>query len=37
MEDVLRNGGADIISLRQVRGSLEDLFLKLVEDHERKT
>jgi ABC-2 type transport system ATP-binding protein len=33
IEDLLRRTDADIVSLKQVRDSLEDLFLKLVEDH----
>jgi ABC-2 type transport system ATP-binding protein len=35
IEELLRNAGADIVSLKQVRSSLEDLFLKLVEVHEK--
>jgi ABC-2 type transport system ATP-binding protein len=32
MEEFLWSTGADILSLKQLRGSLEDLFLKLVEE-----
>jgi ABC-2 type transport system ATP-binding protein len=33
MEELLRRADADIVSLKQLRSSLEDLFLELVEDH----
>lgn len=36
IEDLLRNAGAEIIGLRLLRGTLEELFLKLVADHEKK-
>ncbi len=36
VEDLLRVSGAEIIGLKLLRGSLEELFLKLVEDHEKK-
>jgi len=36
IEDLLRGAGAEIVGLRLLRGSLEELFLKLVEDHEKK-
>lgn len=35
VEDLLRSSGAEIIGLKVLRGSLEELFLKLVEDHEK--
>ena len=31
IEELLRRAGSDIVSLRMMRSSLEDLFLKLVE------
>jgi hypothetical protein len=34
VEELLRSAGAELVSLRLLRGSLEDLFLKLVEDHQ---
>jgi ABC-2 type transport system ATP-binding protein len=36
VEGLLRNSGAEITGLKSLRGSLEELFLKLVEDHEKK-
>jgi ABC-2 type transport system ATP-binding protein len=33
LEDLLRSAGADIIGLRMLRGSLEEVFLKLVAEH----
>ena len=35
VEELLRTAGAEIIGLRQMRGSLEELFLQLVADHEK--